>query len=224
MRHALARSGLDRTTMQAPMWDRLYAAVANGGHLEASETKVKPDEMRALREALPPLSVFGAALYTYMLPGHMSVGICWPRCRETHEAGLVTELVDVRADDLVEDLGHCRHVDREEQSPEVSGVTPMPTEMEVMATGTVLESEVLFAKHATDIERGAIAFGLHLLNAIGAKTAAGLGRVDVTALEGDTDHEPYIDWLEEGVSTGSLAAAWRELAENLGARRGKAKK
>lgn len=168
--------------------------------VELNVNTVKPDQIRALRESLPPLSVFGAALYTWMLAGHMSVGILWPRCRETMAAGLVTDPgkkgCELSAEDLVEEISHCRHVDREFQSPDVSGVTPMPTTIEVIATGAVLESEIRFAPHATEVEKGCVCFGLEQLRAMGGKAGAGFGRVDLDVIDGDNHASAYLEWLE----------------------------
>lgn len=216
MRDLFARAGVSRETLPGAAWDRLYAALANGGHLEAAETRVIPEEIRALRELLPPLSVFGAALYSWLLPGHMEVGIMWPRCRETLEAGLVSDAgkggSGVSAEDLVEELSHCRHVDREHQSPDVTGVTPMPTTIEVLSTGTVLEAVITFAGHATPEERGAVAHGLNLLRHLGGKSGSGLGAVDVAH---DGDAAPYLAWLD---SCGDLRERLVALAERMGAR------
>lgn len=224
MRDLFARAGVSRETLEGAAWDRLYAALANGGHLEGSEAKVDPTRIRELRESLPPLSVFGAALYSWMLPGHMQVGILWPRCRETLEAGLVSDAGrgggGVSAEDLVEEITHVRHVDREHQDPEVSGVTPMPTTLEVICAGAVLEGEIRFAAHATAIERGAVCYALGLLRAIGGKSGSGLGWVDVAAPDPD-ESTAYLGWL---ASTPDLGARLRDLAAELAPAKASAKK
>lgn len=210
MRDLFRRAGLDRTQLPPPKWDRLYAALANGGHLEGEqETAAKPDEIRALRESLPPLSVFGAALYTWLLSGHMEVGFLWPRCRETLAAGLVSEAPDIAAEDLVEEITLCRHVDRDQQDPEVSGVTPMPVTIETLCAGAVLESRITFARHATDIEVACVAHGLRMLRTLGGKCGAGFG---VVSLDGAIDDMPYLEWLEK---TTDLRQRLISLAEKL---------
>lgn len=179
-------------------WDRVYGAMVNGGHLDGSENTVNPDRIAALREACPPLSVFGAALYSSFLTGHMNVGFLWPHCQETVAAGLIEErrgAVYLPAEDLVEEVSHVRHVDREEQDPAVSGVTPMPTTVETLATGTVLEAQIEFARHATVIEQGAVAHGLMLLRTLGGQAARGLGAVALDVSPGPT--EEYLAWRNE---------------------------
>ena len=140
----------------------------------------------------------------------MSVGFLWPRSRETLAAGLVSEAPDVAAEDLVVELSHCRHVDRDEHDPAVSGVTPMPTTLEVLAPGTVLEGRVLFTG-ASDIERACIAYGLDRLSAIGGKAAAGLGAVTVTH---DGDAAAYAEWIASVTVPRDLAVT-TDLRERL---------
>lgn len=193
MRDLFKRAGLDQTQLEGRRWDRLYAALANGGHLDGSENSVDPAAVRALREALPPLSVLGAALYSWMLPGHVSVGIAWPRCQETAAAGLCAGSDDLQAaEDLVEEVSHTRHIEREEHDPAKSGVTPMPVTMETVKTGAVFDSVLTFAPHASLVEQAAIAYALGLVQFLGGKAGAGLGAV---AIEHDGDATPYADWL-----------------------------
>jgi len=219
MRDLLERVRLSRETLPSPGWDRLYAALANGGHLEGSETRVDPEERRQLRADLPPLSLFGAALYSYLLPGHVNVGILWPRCRETLAAGVVSEAPGLDAEDLVDEVSHVRHVDRDEQSPELSGVTPMPATWETLATGTVLESYVDFAPHATAVERGCFIHGLELLTHLGGKASVGWGRVTLEHDGDEEEHALYREWL--GSTTDG---ALRSLCGAMGPTKAKRKK
>lgn len=209
MRALFEAAGASKATIPSPEWDRLYAALANGGHLDGSETRVDPEALGRLRAACPPLSVFGAALYSHLLPGHMDVGILWPRCRETLEAGLVTEAPDIGAEELVEELSHCRHVDREQQDPGQTGVTPMPTTTEVLATGTVLETTITFARHATALEEEAVGFGLGQLRKVGGQSARGLGAVQIDGYTVGSSH--YLAWMQEHAGT-SIEAVRAHLA------------
>lgn len=196
MRDLFARAGLGVGDLPGRQWDMLYGALANGGHLTGNEKSPAPEEIRDLRESLPPLSVFGAALYRWMLPGKMQVGFAWPVCLETITAGLVDDPSSdlVPAGDIVTETGLVRHVERDLQSPETSGVTPMPVTVEALATGTVLECRIGLSASCTPVEIGAVACGLDCITHLGAKGGAGLGAVEVSH---DGDVEPYAAWLEE---------------------------
>ena len=207
MRELFDHSGVSRETLPGRPWDRLYAALANGGHLDKEQTALDPVYIRNLREALPPLSVFGAALYSWMLSGRMSVGILWPVCAETVALGLVKGESTMPAEDMIEEISHVRHVDREQQDPTVSGVTPMPTTMETLVTGTMLECEITVG--GTDLEAAVISNGLDMLRTIGAKTASGLGVVRVT---GQQDATAYLEWLNGGTAEAALRLLAAKLA------------
>lgn len=216
MRELMAKAGMSRANVAPGAWDRLYAAIVNGGHLDGSETSVNPSDIRSIREALPPLSVFGAALYTWMLPGHMSVGWLWPRCAETVAARVVQPgLETVAAEDLVHEVSLCRHVEKEHQDPEVSGVTAMPTTIETLATGSVLECSVQFAAHATPIERACIAHALRSVTVLGGKSGGGMGAVEMDAGPSEQDAAPYTAWLSE---TADLATRLARLASQIEAK------
>jgi hypothetical protein len=196
MRELFNLHDLNRETIQPDTaWDKLYAALANGGHLSGSERSVNPTQMRQLREELPPLSVFGAALYTYILPGHASVGMAWLQCKETKEAGLVSS-GNNHAEDCIEENGFVRHIERDQHDPELSGVTPMPVTVECLKTGSVLESHITFADHSTPEERGAVAYGLSQISVIGGKGSQGLGQVDcaVSGATAKADIKAYNAW------------------------------
>lgn len=225
-RELFERAGLSREAFGdggEVMWDRLYAALANGGHLDGSERVVNPSEMRQLREDLPPLSVFGAALYSFMLAGHSEVGMGWLVCQESIAAGVVRDpgAAAPMAEEMVEDHSQARHIDREQHDPDLSGVTPMPTTMEVIGTGARLESLVTFARHATREERGALLWGISQIQVIGGKGTAGLGRVAVV-IEGpevEADIAAYRAWID---GAAGLEKTLRSLALKL-ASKGKKK-
>lgn len=194
-------------------WDKLYAAVANGGTIEAAEKRLDPERIRYFRERLPMLSVLGAALYKWLLSGHVRVGIAWPVCRETVAARLVTAPDGEApvAGELETEYSASRLPDAEHQSPEVTGVNPMPVVIEVLSTGTVLESRIGFASHASDVERSAISHGLTLVTHLGGKSASGLGACTVEVV-GDVDPGPYRAW---GADSEALAAARVALLDEL---------
>ena len=192
-------------------FDLLYAALAKGGHFVGSEAQSKTEHMRQLRESLPPLSVFGSSLYNFILPGHFECGIAWLRCRETHGEAYQP------AEDLVEEISHCRHIDREYQSPEITEVTTMPTEIEVICKGAELQGWVNFS-HAIPVERAVIGYGLRALEYLGAKKSIGLGRVKVDVV---LEPQEYVEWLATTPIQDRLVALAEEL---LGIKCGSASK
>jgi len=207
MRHLFDHLGLSRGSFEAAghpaRWDRLYAALANGGHLDSSENRVIPSYIRDMRSALPALSVFGAALYSFMLPGRMRVGFAWLVCDETAQAGLVSaDGPTMPAETMVHETSLVRHIDRAEQDPEVSGVTPMPTTIEVIGAGARLESYVSFERGTSEIEQSVLPWALDQVEYLGAKSASGLGHVRISH---DGDSKPYADWLESNRDAAQMA-------------------
>lgn len=194
MRDLLDAHGITPGDVGPLAYERLYAALANGGHLDGAEVSIDPVERRALRASLPPLSALGAALYTYMLSRRVEVGIAWLVCSESRAGGVVGPRAWLlrMAEELVVDYGTVRHVDRDEHAPERSGVTPMPVETETIVAGAELECRIGTAR-ATELEASAMAWALSRITHIGGKAGSGLGAVEVTH---DGDPAPYADWRD----------------------------
>jgi hypothetical protein len=208
-REVFDRCGLGRDQMEAPKWDRLYAALANGGHIERAESRISPDDIRARRAAMPVLSLLGAALYGSHMAGRAQVSTSWLDCWETGKG-------DKPAADYLADEHRVRHVDREEQEPEVSGVTPMPTTIETVITGATLSGH---ARVGAALEASAWCRGLDLVRYLGGKSGQGFGEVTV---EHDGSAALYLAWLDE--HTDELRASLLALADELGATTKKPKK
>lgn len=212
MRELLDRCGLSRSgiDLEPKQWDKLYGALANGGHLTGSEGKANPAARAALREAVPALSLLGAALYSYMLPGKVSVGWCYPACTETVAAGLCEPVEGLRsADDLLSEVSLVRHVDRDWQDPQASGVTPMPTTVEALIPGTVLTSVIVPLISCTPVELGALAHGLNLVAMMGGKTGVGFGRVRIAH---SLDAAPYERWIQDDAAVAVAREALLQVA------------
>jgi len=216
MRDVFARAGISRNAWMAEgrgrQWDRLYAALANGGHLEKPDASIDPVSFRQMRTNLPPLSVLGAAMYRWVLPGRTRFGWLWPVCSETVAAGLVEggeePLID--AESLMSETSLVRHIEREQHDPEQSGVTPMPTTTETLSAGTLLRGRVDFDNGTSDVEKGVIAWGLGQITHLGGKGGAGFGMVRI---EHDGDPAPYVAWLAQ--ATPGLGAVLTILADEL---------
>lgn len=182
-RETFDRCGLSRETVGSPAWDRLYAALANGGTIEAAETRISPDVIRARRAALPVLSLLGAALYTSHMAGRLQLSHAWIVCQELGGA--------IPADELLAEISMVRHADAEEQNPDVSHVGPMPTTVEVAIAGATFQAR---AHVGGEIEASAWAHGLDLVRTIGGKSGQGNGAVRI---EHDGDGASYVAWLAE---------------------------
>lgn len=208
-REVFDRCGLGRDQLPVKQWDRLYAALANGGHIESAESRVSPDEIRARRARFPVLSLLGAALYGSHMAGRAKVSNAWLDCWETGKS-------DKPAADYLADEHRVRHVDREEQEPEVSGVTPMPTTIETVIAGATFSGH---AQIGGPLEASAWCHGLDLVTHLGGKSGQGFGAVQI---EHDGSAARYLAWLDEHVD--ELREGLIALAADLGETTKKAKK
>lgn len=204
-RETFDRCGLSRETV--PGWDRLYAALANGGTIEAAETRISPDVIRQRRESLPVLSLLGAALYTSHMAGRLRLGTAWLDCSELGTGALSMH-------DLVTETSTVRHHDAEEQDPDVSGVGPMPTTVETIITGATLRAR---ADVSAELEASALAHGLDLITHLGGKSGQGNGLVRI---EHTGDGSRYVAWLE--ANHAAVRASLLRLCDEL-QRQGKSK-
>lgn len=203
-REVFAVCGLSREN--TANWDRLYGALANGGHIEAAEARVTPDRIRARRAALPVLSTLGAALYTSHMAGRARVSNAWVECVELGE-GYESHASFV---DLLAEESRVRHVDSEEQDPDVSMVTAMPTTIETVIAG----AEFCGYMHVSgEIEPSVMAHGLDMVTHLGGKAGQGFGAVEITH---DGDGEMWRDRLRDQQE--EITASLQELAGELAAK------
>lgn len=218
IRELLHVAGIDQTL---PSWDRLYAAIANGGTLQTPEKRLEPERIRRVRDELPAVSVLGAFLYRWTLSGHLRPhGFCWPVCQETVAGGLVDQAhaegaALLMAEELVTETSFVRLPDVDEALPERTGVTAMPVTVEALATGARLVMTCGFARHAPTIEASAVAHGLAGITHLGARGAGGLGSVSVT-VTGDVGPEEYRAWLADSEAVQRAAECLRWLPTTWG--------
>lgn len=165
-------------------WDRLYAALANGGTIESAEKRVDPDRIRARRAALPVLSLLGSALYSSHMSGRAKVSASWLACSQLGTG-------DLDMGDLMADETRVRHADREEQDPDASGVGPMPTTIETIVCGAELRGHTHIAP---ELEASAWAYALDRIHHLGGKSGQGFGEVQIAH---DGDGSLYEAWLAE---------------------------
>lgn len=201
IRELLEAAGVTPTT--CPSWERLYAALANGGTLQSPEKRLDPERIRRVRDELPAVSALGAFLYRWTLSGHLRPhGFAWPVCRETVAGGLVPAPADAAplpVGELVTETSITRLPDTDEALPERTGVTAMPVTFEALATGTTLHLTLGFARHAPPLEVSAVAHGLRQITHLGARGAGGMGHVGV-AVEGGPGAGLYPDYLQDAAA------------------------
>lgn len=202
MRRFLARELFTRLGL-AGKADALYIAVANGGAIGKSlDSYIYPQKVAAVRELVPPLSAFGAALYSYLLPGAANVSFAVLKCAEAGTGSL-------RIADLTEDLGFARHVDRTEVlTPE--DIKPMPYTVETVASGAEFSCSVSFAAWATGLDIACVFHALNGVSHLGGKSGSGFGQVELSQT---FDDSAYAEWLEsrDDAYAGKLEAFSAEL-------------
>ena len=197
MRRMVMRDLLDLSGLEVgqPGYDRIYAAVANGGTLTGSDNIVDPVALRQMRKDCPPLSLFGAALYNYMLPGRMQVGICWPASDVTRLAGLVPDsLFGPNAVYLDWETSYVRLPEKERQRTDQTKVGPMPYTVEAIPAGATLVSDIRFDRSVTDLERSCAAWALDRIDALGGKGGIGMGRLE---MRHDGNPQIYDAWRRD---------------------------
>ena len=190
-----------------------YSYAANGGYIDGHDATVDPAKLEAVREACPPLSVLGAAIGKYMLPGRVRFGILWPLCDVTVSAGVCSnpDGDKLPSIDAIEgEMYHSRLPDRE-----FAGVNekarPMPHGFETLNTGIQLRTRIDFLQEATEIEAAAIFWGLSQVAELGGKVAAGMGKIKRTH-PAELDSQAYQSWLTN-LTDGGKAAIERILCD-----------
>lgn len=190
IRRLLARELIEKYELQQLMkthvFNKFYTAIANGGNLSKElDVAVDTEGLREIRKMFPMLSVFGSALYKYMLAGMFNMGFAALRCKEL-------ETGEKRVSDLITDIGLTRHADREWSSLEDS--KPMPYLTECIIAGAEFDAPISFAPQATSLEISCVYHGFKQLKFVGGKNASGFGEVEVLTELNDSE---YVEWLEK---------------------------
>lgn len=182
MRRYLTREFIERLGFRD---DKLYIALANGGALNKSvDAYIRPERVRQIREAIPILSAFGSALYSFMLPGVLNMGFAILKCAELGTG-------DKPIADLLTDISQTRHIEVTEAV--YDGVKPMPYTIEAVIKGAVFACNFSFLDAATDMDKAVVAHGLNGIHTLGGKWASGFGAVELAPDR--FDDTLYVDWL-----------------------------
>lgn len=188
MRRILARELVDTFDLKNRMgknFDKFYIAVANGGNLDKNmDVGVDTNGIRALRQAFPMVSIIGAALYKYMLPGMVNIGFAIPRCEEL---GTGT----IRISEMTQDIGLTRHIDK--TIADAGEAKPMPYTVETVIPGVIFDIDVTPAPQMTEMELACLNHGFAQIQYVGGKHSSGFGRVDISGYGND---DLYCEWLK----------------------------
>jgi hypothetical protein len=202
---------------------KLHHALLTGGVLESTDETAGVIDLpfrRQVRDALPPLGLFGTALGNQMLPGCLRVEHAIPYCAE-YRAYLGAAADDPRAQHGVrtftdvafatrrDDLRAERATDEQAQQ--------MLVEFEAFIPGTRFQHGFVLA-YASALEASCLGHVLTLWQAqpfLGGKSASGYGKLAL-AYPTAPDPVPYCEYVQ--AQGDALRACLRELEGKLGGR------
>jgi hypothetical protein len=158
----------------------------------AGATAQKAESIKIIRDMMPALSLLGFAVGNRILSGRCGFGDWRPVCKEW---GYLN--TNIAAGDLIEWVFLTRREDHEghEDGKNVS----MIANTECLKIGTELSGGADISAHASEIEKGALAKGLQLLQDrghIGAENRRDLGGIKIE-FEDLPDIVPYEKFLKE---------------------------
>lgn len=203
LRRLLARELVDIYDLRNVLekkFDKFYIAIANGGNLDKDmDVSINTEKIRQIRQGLPLLSVLGAAMYKFMMPGMCNIGFAYPKCSELGNG-------EISLADMLTEVGQTRHIDK--TLADAGEAKPMPYIVEALIPGVTLEATIHFAPQATELERACVSHGLRLMQTIGGKSGSGYGFVEVS---GGYDDSAYITWLNDANNVSKIVAIAEEL-------------
>lgn len=177
---------------------RLYYCLFSGGSLQKGVSQTGRDTgfFAQLRNMIPHLSLFGAAVAQEIMPGKLVVDWAYPICQETTSiTGVESHVV---AADLLESIRYTRLDDLEDKA-EDTAAQQMIYEVEALIPGTILAHSFVLT-HASDMERGAFYAVLNSLIGhpyLGGMSGKGHGRFSTSYTVDDECLQGYQQHLEE---------------------------
>lgn len=183
---------------------KLHHALFTGGLLEstadASGGKLDLELRRLIRDALPPLALFGTAIGNQIVDSCLKVGHLMPLCREY--ASNLLDVDDPRKHESIrtftEQCFATRRDDLRAEREDDEQARQMKIEFEVFTAGTGFRHSFTLV-YANEVEAGCLAHTLGLWEAqpfIGGKSASGYGEVAWTYYP-ELSAQPYAEWLED---------------------------
>lgn len=173
---------------------RLYHTLFSGGTLtkgEAPSTSHKIEEIRALRDLIPMIGLFGGTWKGEILPGWLLAGIFWPICRET--SGVLGHNPDgcIEARTLTSDVFYTRRDDEDgtwTKEEATDAKSAMIFDVETVVAGTRFACEFRLRPARSEAALGLFAFALgewEKAGVIGGQSSRGHGCFDVESRSED---------------------------------------
>lgn len=182
---------------------KLHHALFTGGLLESTtEASGKLDLQlrRVIRDALPPLALFGSAIGNQIIDSCLKVGHMMPICREY--AANLRDVGDPRKRESIrtftEQCFATRRDDLRAEREEDEQARQMKIEFEVFTAGTAFRHSFTLV-YANEVEAACLAHVLELWTLqpfIGGKSSSGYGEIKWEYTP-EISPEPYRLWLAE---------------------------
>lgn len=202
LRRKLMRDLIERVeyTVASP---KLHHALYTGGVLEtSSETSAMMDIAfrRQLRDAIPPIELFGTAIGNQMISGCLTVNQAMPVCIES-EAGLppVLRMSTTPKRSISDFTFTTRKDDLRDESIDSS---QMIVEFEIFSVGVEFTHGFVLSDPSPQAH-SALGRMLSLWQGhpyIGGKTASGHGQIHIDYPD-TPDERPYLDWIDANKDT-----------------------
>lgn len=195
---------LDWSVEELPV--KLYHILFSGGILESTEdtnAKINLELRRQIRETIPPLSLFGAAVGNQMIQGKLKVGHAFPLCREylpylpevfrgdPRTARTVRIFTDEAFDTRKDDLKAARGENEQ--------AIQMKVEFECFIPGTAFY-HWFSVDYATAVELACLGRLLKLWEEtpfVGGKASSGYGQVNLDYRGDLPNQQAYFDYLQD---------------------------
>ena len=158
----------------------------------AGATAQKAESIKYIRDMMPALSLLGFAVGNRILSGRCNFGDLRPVCKEWGYPNAISSIGE-----MFEWVFLTRRDDHEGHEDDAN--SSMIVNTECLKAGTELQGGIDISQHASDIEKGALAKGLLLLQDggyIGAENRRDLGGVEIE-YNNLPDVKPYEDFLKE---------------------------
>ena len=142
----------------------VFNVLYSGGNISGA-AKNDVARARAVREAFPAVSLFGAGLGTMMMAGMLQCGFLYPVCMETEDItgiksfvswhDLMDDIEFTRMDDTKDDT-RLHHIEDIEASSNAKASTQMRFNVQYMAPGTQFVQDIVLLDGITDMEEGCL--------------------------------------------------------------------